>query len=998
MAENQGTTARPRILAGFEVLEKIGQGNMGAVFKARQISMDREVALKILPPKVAQDPGFIERFLREARASGQLNHPNIVQGIDAGFDKPSGLYYFAMEYIDGPSLKTVLKEKGKLPESEVRKIAQEMGEALKTAEAQGLVHRDIKPDNILLTTRGAAKLADLGLAKKIEGEGEEEAELTQAGKAVGTPFYMAPEQIRGQNDQIDIRTDFYALGATLFHLVTGEAPFKGGTAAEIMAKHLTEKIPLAHQCAEGVSEPFSRLLSEMMQKEKSKRPESTAAFLDRLSKLDASRSGGRWATTGPRAPIGAGKGTTGPRKPLGRTTLGMQPIRVPGEEPVTPRASKPPVAVYVAGGAVLLLGLAALFMSGRGEPADGKAKTAKLPQPVVQPPRESPQPVSRSPDGPASKASPAAPAANDKLVRDWQRAQDYAREHPDSFASLADRYAKVIEAAQGDPAGAEIAAQALAAREALNPRWATAAEAAWVALAAQVAEQRAQNKYDPALKALNAPPRDFRERLAERAEALSTELKAEADAKAEALAGKAKAALEAADFEAADAALAEAALVDYAPLEQQIRSIKKDLATARKAENAEAAKQLAAAKQAWAGALAKFDAAALDAGDTEAARRAAEGIVKDPALALLEAERGALQGVAETFGKLKERERAELAKLVGQQVDWTVKGEKLSGKVREVRADAVVLDAQMRGANLELPVKLSDLAEAERAKFIPKLDPQGPAEQVAAAILKLKKGAEDAPGARALLEAASASPLAAHYLAKVKALELGAKGMAAEAALKEFLAKAEAEAKPTPDRAKELLLELANLRAEHAGTAPLKAQAGALKRQEERLQTAAALPTAADLALAAKSVLKNGGFEGNGLEGWRIRTDHPDRIKHVTDGAHGGKGAVSLVAGPQKDKFDQGSPVEANKVYAVSMWVKVLKAEGNETISAGYGSKGQNHTIVKLPSGPIGQWQKVTFEHTPSQTWCTLWFDLRLREKGSAYEFMVDDVVVVEKE
>ena len=248
-----------REVGGFELLGKIGQGGMGSVFRARQKSLDRIVALKILPPSVAKDAKFIERFQREARASAKLNHPNIVQGIDVGQDPATGLWYFAMELVDGPSLLTVLKQQGALPEERVLRIAMDMARALQAAAKEGIVHRDIKPDNILLSSTGQAKLADLGLAKQVR----EDASLTQAGMALGTPFYMAPEQIRGQLDQLDQRTDLYALGGTLFHLVTGRKPFEGETGAVIMTRHLTEAAPRANKVNPNVSEAFSRLLARL---------------------------------------------------------------------------------------------------------------------------------------------------------------------------------------------------------------------------------------------------------------------------------------------------------------------------------------------------------------------------------------------------------------------------------------------------------------------------------------------------------------------------------------------------------------------------------------------------------------------------------------------------------------------------------------------------------------------------------------------------------------
>ena len=302
MAEAPSPQTPLRVIGGFELVEKVGQGAMGAVFRAHQRSLDRDVALKILPPSIAKDQQFIERFQREARASAKLTHPNIVMGIDVGQDDATGLWYFAMEFVDGPSAGDLLKEKGALPERRVLEIARDITRALQCAADNQIVHRDVKPDNILLTSEGEAKLADLGLARRIEGE---DASLTQEGQAVGTPLYMAPEQIRGTLDQIDIRTDLYSLGCTLFHLVTGEPPFQGPTSAVVMSNHLATKPPLAHRVSRKVSESFGRLISRLMQKEREQRIQSPAELLTGLDRLLSSTATRRHTT---------GRATTGPRR------------------------------------------------------------------------------------------------------------------------------------------------------------------------------------------------------------------------------------------------------------------------------------------------------------------------------------------------------------------------------------------------------------------------------------------------------------------------------------------------------------------------------------------------------------------------------------------------------------------------------------------------------------------------------------------------------------
>ncbi|MBI1369329.1 MAG: protein kinase [Planctomycetes bacterium] len=214
-----------KLLPQFQVIELLGRGGMGAVYKARQAALDRFVAIKILPPSFGRDPAFAERFSREAKALARLGHPNIVAVYDAGHvDVPATkdrLYYFAMEFIDGVSLRQVIKE-GKLPPTEALAIVPQVCEALQYAHDEGIVHRDIKPDNILLDTRGRVKIADFGLAKLL-GLGPTDVTLTQTHHVMGTPAYMAPEQQQA-SAAVDHRADIYSLGVVFYEMLTGERP------------------------------------------------------------------------------------------------------------------------------------------------------------------------------------------------------------------------------------------------------------------------------------------------------------------------------------------------------------------------------------------------------------------------------------------------------------------------------------------------------------------------------------------------------------------------------------------------------------------------------------------------------------------------------------------------------------------------------------------------------------------------------------------------------
>jgi tRNA A-37 threonylcarbamoyl transferase component Bud32 len=205
---------------GLEILELVGHGSMGAVYKARQGRLDRVVALKILPPDRVRDPSFEERFTREARTLARLSHPHIVGVHD--FGEADGLYYLVMEYVDGASLREVLHT-GKLTPREALELVPQICSALQFAHEAGVVHRDVKPENILLDHSGNVKIADFGLAKLLDPGRADGVSLTVSGAIVGTPAYMAPEQIE-RPLEVDHRADIYAVGVVLYEMLTGELP------------------------------------------------------------------------------------------------------------------------------------------------------------------------------------------------------------------------------------------------------------------------------------------------------------------------------------------------------------------------------------------------------------------------------------------------------------------------------------------------------------------------------------------------------------------------------------------------------------------------------------------------------------------------------------------------------------------------------------------------------------------------------------------------------
>lgn len=210
------------VAAGFpelEIIELIGRGGMGFVYKARQPKLDRYVALKILPERLAEDAAFRERFAREGRVLASLNHPNIVTVFD--FGEANGFFYLMMEFVDGVNLRQAMNA-GRFTPQEALKVVPHICDALQFAHGEGVLHRDIKPANILMDSKGRVKIADFGIAK-IVGEGRRGATLTASGYALGTPHYMAPEQIE-KPGTVDHRADIYSLGVVFYELLTGELP------------------------------------------------------------------------------------------------------------------------------------------------------------------------------------------------------------------------------------------------------------------------------------------------------------------------------------------------------------------------------------------------------------------------------------------------------------------------------------------------------------------------------------------------------------------------------------------------------------------------------------------------------------------------------------------------------------------------------------------------------------------------------------------------------
>ncbi|MCH7704316.1 MAG: serine/threonine protein kinase [Planctomycetes bacterium] len=261
MAMDEDSMYRPaQQIPGYQILGKVGQGAMAVVFKAKQLSLDRIVAIKVLPKRLSENQEFVDRFYREGRAAAKLNHANIVAAYDVG--EAGGYHYFVMEFIDGQTVYDLLQKGEPLEEALALDIVIQCARALGHAHDCGLIHRDVKPKNIMITKSGHVKLADMGLAREID---DYETAAAEAGRAYGTPYYISPEQIRGEI-KIEAQADIYALGATFYHMVTCKVPFEGTSPTVVMHKHLKQALVPPDHLNHRLSSGHGEIIEVMMAK------------------------------------------------------------------------------------------------------------------------------------------------------------------------------------------------------------------------------------------------------------------------------------------------------------------------------------------------------------------------------------------------------------------------------------------------------------------------------------------------------------------------------------------------------------------------------------------------------------------------------------------------------------------------------------------------------------------------------------------------------------
>jgi len=429
-AKDLDEETREDFVPGFRVLDRIGEGGMGVVYRALQKRLDRVVALKVVIPQLAGDPSYLKRFEREAKAVAKLNHPNIVAAYDYGESR--GRVFFAMEFVEGTNCAEDVRRRGPMTEARGLDIVREVAAGLAHAAAAGIIHRDIKPANILLAARGpgetgsgtlaGAKITDLGLAR-TGGAGS--SDLTAAGTILGTPGYMAPEQAFG--GEVDFRADIYALGATLYQFLTGQRPFDASTPVGVIARQQVERLPDPRETRPGLSAGLVGLLHGMMARKPGNR---YGSYRELLRDIDRVREGGMPERPLPPPEARSFADPTGPvpaASPSAATVLvpssaSAAPAApsspgVPGG-PAPPRRSRAGLVASVALVAAAGVGAAIYVSKGRGkEEAPAGGGTGGLPTAKAPGETSAPTPPIAPGGAPPSEPERAADAVEAAVAR-----------------------------------------------------------------------------------------------------------------------------------------------------------------------------------------------------------------------------------------------------------------------------------------------------------------------------------------------------------------------------------------------------------------------------------------------------------------------------------------------------------------------------------------------------------------------------------------------------
>ena len=627
-------------IEGYEILEKLGAGGQGAVYKARQSSMDRLVALKVLPPKYAKDKEGIQRFLREARAIARLNHPNIVAGIDAGFS--NGIYYYVMEYVEGESLSRRIARLGTLPWRDAVSIVRQVALALDHAHANGLVHRDVKPANVMLTPDGTAKLADLGMARFA---GQEGMTITQPGLVVGTPHYIAPEQARGE-EAVDVRADLYSLGITFYEMLAGKPPYTGKDPLVVLNKHVNDTVRFEFP---EVPQKLLWIGHRLTERDRARRYASPAELLEDLESFGENRT-----LAHARLPVRA------------KTTRKAVTVRRQAN-------SRTPVVIGVAAAVLLGILVVAVGFSGSADPP--------APRPAVRP---APKQAAVPPAPPPPKEKLPAPPKDRAALKAFTRVREYERANPTDLEEIAGQYARLADQIAGTAYAEDARRKAEQARSDLD----AAIESRKKEIDREIAGLVGSKNFGKAIDALKRHGKDFRSEPWRRwIEGKRTEVKGRLGKEAEQVCKRIDAAEAEGDFEGAIAAIRELANFGDPALSREAADLAKAIETSRR--NAEAARGILEKKEL--GEVSAF----LDKADAWASgrkydeiRRSAPSVASPKAKEALTASLAVYAQAEKVFDTARDYALSRKGKLVKLELR---KGGKVSGRIQEVLTEPPTL-------------------------------------------------------------------------------------------------------------------------------------------------------------------------------------------------------------------------------------------------------------------------------------------------------------------
>jgi len=427
MDRSEQQCGEPKRLGGYEILGRIGKGGMGTVYKAQQVSLNRPVALKILPRTLAANEDFVKRFIREARSAATLHHPNIVQAIDVGLAE--GYYYFAMELVDGEGLDAVLRREGPLEQTRAVQVMEQVCSALAAAHEAGIVHRDIKPSNIMFDFKGQVRVTDFGLAKRIEGD----IAVTADGQALGTPAYVAPEMAK--SGVSDARSDLYSLGATMFHVLAGRPPFVGRNSSEVLIKQATEPPLFLSSLAPRVDPRLCRIIDRLLRKDPDDRYTSAKALLDDLQGLGALQTLAAPAPNEGRAAM-ADAPTLPPAEGKGRQRRAAAKAHRRAQ-----RRGTDSTTILVAGSGLILLTVLVVLVATQMQGGSPTAESRPFPVTPAQTTIQSEKPAvildskAAKRAGPPSQKAPATSPKEDAIAKARQRHEELLRDADAAIAT-----------------------------------------------------------------------------------------------------------------------------------------------------------------------------------------------------------------------------------------------------------------------------------------------------------------------------------------------------------------------------------------------------------------------------------------------------------------------------------------------------------------------------------------------------------------------------------